>query len=123
METIELKAELRETLEQVAQQQASSVNALVNQAVEDYLREQQRAKLDREILAFESMHWKLKQEHFGKWVAIHKEKLVDQDSDVSALYRRVRAKYGKISILIRQVTPNPIEEVWLKTPSIGKNTP
>jgi len=120
METIELKPDLRETLEQVARQQLSSVNVLVNQAVEDYLREQQRAKLDREITAFESMHAKLKQEHLGKWVAIHEEKLVDHDQDVSALYHRVRTQYGKISILIRQVTVSPIEEIWLRTPSTGK---
>lgn len=122
METIELKPELRESLEQVAQQQSSSVNALVNQAVEDYLREQQRAKLDREIAAFEAMHSELRQKHLGEWVAVHQANLIDYDGDLSALYRRVRAKYGKISVLIRQVTWSPTEEVWLRTPSTGNTS-
>ncbi len=121
METIELKPELRETLEQVAQQQSSTVNALVNHAVEDYLREQQRAKLDREIAAFESMHPTLREKHWGEWVAVHQGNLIDHDRDLSALYRRVRAQYGKTSVLIRQVTFIPNEEVWLRTPSTGKS--
>ncbi len=121
METIELKPELRETLEQVAQQQSSTVNALVNHAVEDYLREQQRAKLDREIAAFESIHPALREKHLGEWVAVHQENLIDHDRDLSALYRRVRAQYGKTSVLIRQVALTPTEEVWLRTPSTGKN--
>lgn len=117
MEAIELKPELRESLEQVAQQQSSTINALVNQAVEDYLREQQRAKLDGEIAAFEAMYSDLRQKHLGEWVAVHQANLIDYDRDLSALYRRVRAKYGKISVLIRQVTSSPTEEVWLRTPS------
>lgn len=121
METIELKPELRETLEHVAQQQSSTINALVNQAVEDYLREQQRAKLDREITAFESMHPTLREKYWGEWVAVHEENLIDHDRDLSAMYRRVRAQYGKTSVLIRQVTSIPNEEVWLRTPSTGKN--
>jgi hypothetical protein len=93
---------------------------MVNEAVEHYLRERQRAKLDQEILAYEALHTELWQKHLGQWVAVHEQKLVDYDSDRAALYRRVRAKYGQISVLLRQVTEQPVEEVWLRTPSTGK---
>lgn len=120
METIKLTPELHDTLEQVAKQQESTVNALVNQAVQNYLRDQQRAKLDQEIAEFEKLHSQLKQKYLGEWVAIHHQKLVDHDKDIGALYHRIRSKYGKTSVLIRQVTEKPIEEVSITTPSTGK---
>ncbi len=116
-----MRSDLRETLEKDARQEARrSVNDMVNEAVEHYLRERQRAKLDREIPTYEAMHPELRQKYLGQWVAVHNQKLVDHDSDGVALYRRVRARYGRISVLIRQVTEQPIEEVWLRTPSTGK---
>ena len=122
MQSIELKPELHQSLEQVARQQASTVTELVNQAVENYLREQQRAKLDREITSFQSMHAMLKQEYLGEWVAIDQGKLVDHDKDVASLYERVRAQYGKTSVLIRQVNEIAIEQITIRTPSVGRTS-
>jgi hypothetical protein len=120
MESIVLRPNLRKTLEEQAQQAAKTVNELVNEAVEQYLLAQQRPKLDREIAAYERLHPELRQTHLGQWVAIHQQQLVDADTDQAALYRRIRAKYGRTSVLIRQVTEQAIEEVWLRTPSTGK---
>lgn len=120
MPTIVLRPDLQEALEYDVKPGQKSLNDIVNEAVEQYLRERQRAKLDKEILAYETMHPELKQNHFGQWVAIHNQHLVDYDPDRLALYQRVRAKYGKTSVLIRQVAASPIEEVWIRTPSTGK---
>ncbi len=120
MDVIVLRSDLREILEKDAEQETRTINDIVNEAVEHYLREQQQAKLDQEIESYEAMHPKLRQKYIGQWVAVHKQKLVDHDSDGSALYRRIRAKYGRTSVLIRQVTEQPLEEVWLRTPSTGK---
>jgi len=120
METIVLEPGLRAWLEQDAAQDVRSLNDLVNEAVARYLRERQQTKLDREIVAYEAMHPRLLQEHLGEWVAIHHQKLIDHDNDCAALYRRVRARYNRTSVLIRQVTPDPIEEVWAHTPTTGR---
>ncbi len=120
MDTIVLRPELRETLEKHAQRESRDLNDLVNEAVSRYMREQQRRKIDREIAAYEAMHAKLRQEYLGQWIAVHDQELVDHDADVSALYRRVRARYGRTSVLIRKVTEQPVAEVWLRTPSTGK---
>jgi len=120
METIVLEPGLRTWLEQDAAQDVRSLNDLVNEAVGRYLRERQQTKLDREIAAYEAMHPRLLREHLDEWVAIHRQKLVDHDGDCAALYRRVRAQYDRTSVLIRQVTPDPIEEVWMHTPTTGK---
>lgn len=120
MDTIALRTDLRETLEKDAEQEARSVNEIVNEAVERYLRERQLAKLDAEIAAYEQLHPELRQKYFGHWVALHEQKLVDHDSDRAALYGRVRARYGRTAVLIRQVTEQPGMEIWVRTPGIGK---
>ena len=123
METIVLRADLRETLEKDAEREAKSVNDIVNEAVERYLRERQLAKLDVEIEAYERMHAELKQKYFGQWVAVREQRLVDHDEERAALYHRVRAKYGWATVLIRRVGEQPVEELWIRTPSTGKIEP
>jgi len=120
MENIVLRPDLRAALEQDIESGTKSISEIVNEAVEHYLRERQRAKLDSEIAAYEAMHSELVQKYFGQWVAIHEQKLIDRDRDRQALYRRIRAKYGKMSILLRQVMATPVEEIWIRTPSTGK---
>ena len=120
MGAVVLRSDLLQTLERDAKREARSISDIVNEAVEYYLRERQRAKLDREILAYKALHPKFKQKYLGQWVAVHDQKLVDHDGDRAALYRRVRAKYGRTSVLLRQITEQPVEEVWLRTPSTGK---
>ncbi|MCB9141978.1 MAG: hypothetical protein H6646_06845 [Anaerolineales bacterium] len=122
MDAIVLEPTLRSRLEQDAAQEVRSVNDLVNEAVAQYLRQRQQAKIDREIVAYEDMHGQLVRDHLGEWVAIHDQQLVDHDSDRVALYRRVRARYGRTSVLIRQVTTEQVEEIWLRTPSTGRTT-
>jgi len=120
MEAIALRTDLRETLEKDAEQEARSINEIVNEAVEHYVRQRQLAKLDAEIAAYERLHPELRQKYWGQWVAVHEQKLVDHDSDRTALYRRVRAQYGRTAVLIRQVTEQPSGEIWVRTPDTGK---
>jgi hypothetical protein len=120
MDTIALRADLRETLERDAEQEDKSVNEIVNEAVERYLHERQLAKLEAEILAYEKLYLELRQKYLGQWVAVHQQKLVDHDDDRAALYRRVRATYRRTAVLIRQVTEQPDNEIWIRTPSTGK---
>ena len=122
MDAIVLEPSLRMTLEQDAAHEARSVNDLINEAVAHYLRERQQAKIDREIAAYEAMHAELMREHLDEWVALHNQELVDHDRDRVALYRRIRARYGRTSVLIRQVLAEPVEEIWMRTPSTGRTT-
>ncbi len=117
---IVLRPELRERLEKEAQADSKSLDELVNEALEEYVHARQRAKLDKEIAAYEAMHPELKEKYLGQWVAVHERKLVDHDEDLSALYWRIEDRYGSTAVLIRQVKEQPIEEVWIRTPSTGK---
>src|SRR5262249_13181716 len=122
MEGIVLRDDLRKMIEEDVAQEAKSVSELVNEAVEHYVVGRQRAKLDQEIAAYEALYPELVQKHPGRWVAIHGRQLVDCDADGSALAPRVHAKYGRTPVLVRQVTSEPADEVWLRRPSVGRRT-
>ncbi|MCC7106824.1 MAG: hypothetical protein IT307_16955 [Chloroflexi bacterium] len=79
-------------------------------------------KINREIVAYEAMHPRLAEERLGEWVAIHQGALVDHDRELSALYKRIRARYGRTSVLLRQVSSQPQEELRVGTPSTGRRT-
>jgi hypothetical protein len=117
---IVLKENLREPLAQSAARENRSIDDLVNEAVENYLLEQQRAKIDQEIIAFEAMYDQLMDSYYNEWVAIHEGQMIDHDADGTALYKRVRAKYGSLSVLIRRVTEEANDDIWLRTPSTGR---
>ncbi|MFZ1463057.1 MAG: hypothetical protein WAV79_06285 [Anaerolineae bacterium] len=119
MEAIRLRPDLLVSLEDDARQEGRSLSDIVNDAVAYYLREQQRAKLDREISAYESMHSDLWRKFPKEWVAIHERRVADHDPDRGLLYRRIRETYGLLPILIRQVEEFPAREIWLRTPSTG----
>ncbi len=115
MATIELRPDLLETLEKSAASHARSVNDLVNEAVERYLREQRRIELQKEIEAYHGMHDQLVKKHLGEWVAVYERKMVDHDADGSALHYRVREKYGHAAVLIRQVQEQAEPEIHWRT--------
>jgi len=120
METITLRADLQTTLTASASLEDKSINDLVNEAVERYLLQRQLTKIDAEIEAYQRLHPMLRQAHFGQWVAVHEQQLVDFDIDRAALYQRVRQKYGLRPVLIRQVAEQPEEELLVRTPSDGR---
>lgn len=119
MEEVLLNRQLWHQLNEDAQQESRTVNELVHEAVEQYLQARQHTKLDQEIAAYRQMHAELQTDYLGQWVAIHQQKLVAHDLDRAALYHRVRATYGTSPVLIRQVTLQPDNEIWMRTPSYG----
>ena len=120
---IVLRDDLREILESNAQQESRTLNDIVNEAVGLYVHRMQQAKIDREVEAYERMHSKLRDRFLGQWVAIHDQQLVDYDADREPLYRRLRNRFGRTSVLIRRVSESPIHEIWMRTPSTGKRAP
>lgn len=77
-------------------------------------------QLEQEIAAHEAMHARLWQDIPGMWVAIHDGELVDQDRDKATLYLRIRDRFGRVPMLMREVKPEAAEEIWLRMPSTGR---
>ncbi len=120
LEQVVLREDLGLRLLRDAERSDASIGQLLNEAVEEFLLNRQRAKIDAEVTAFVRLHPELWRTRPGEWVAIHNGKLVDADPDRVALYRRVRKSYGQTPVLVREVTADPAEEIWLRTPSTGK---
>jgi len=117
---IDIREDLGIQLQQDAERNDTTVDQLLNQAVEEFLRNKQRAKIDVETTAYISLHPKLWKTKPGQWVAIHNQKLVDSDADRVSLYRRVRKTYGRTPVLIREVKTDPVDEIRIITRSTGK---
>lgn len=64
----------------------------------------EREKIHQESEAFIAQHNELLKTKKGQYVALHEGKVVDHDQDGRVLYVRIRNKYGRTPILIRQVT-------------------
>lgn len=98
------RPELAERLQQVATEEGGSVEALLDRAVIEFLERVALVKLKDETIAFEQLHPQLVKEYFGQHVAIYQGALVDHDPDLTALRRRIRAKFGQTPVLQREVT-------------------
>jgi hypothetical protein len=120
-ETITLREDLRTSLQDTVPD-VVSLNDLVNDAVEAYIEARQNEKLDREIAAFVRLQPTLRRTHPNVWVAIHDEQVVDHDQNRRELYRRVRAAYGVMPVLLRHVNDSSNNEIWIKTPSTGRQS-
>ncbi len=64
----------------------------------------QRRMLEREMAAYERMKSDLLKTHKGQYVAILDGQLIDADSDEVALAKRVYAKHGYRTLLMRGIT-------------------
>jgi hypothetical protein len=98
------KPELVERLEQVATAQGATVEELLYQAVSEYLDKLAHQKIQVESDAFEKLHPELVTKYLGEYVAIHDGVVVDHDIDVRTLHLRIRKQFGRIPVLLRQVT-------------------
>lgn len=117
---IALKPEVQEFLRQTAVQQSRTVDEIITEWAEHYRAELAQAKLEREFQAYLALYPQLKTQYFGEWVAVHNEQVVDHDVEMQALYRRVRATYGKTAVFLQEVTHEPIPESRILTPSYGR---
>ena len=71
--------------------------------------------VDREMEAYIAMHPKLKEQYFGKYVAIYHGELVDQDDDPAMLSARINAKYPNEFVWLTQVGPDPIRTITMRS--------
>lgn len=120
MQALTLRPDLSATLAEQSRREDRPVTEIVSDAVEQYLERKWHDKLDEELAAYSKLHPELVRTHFGAWVAVHDGAVVDQDQDRVALYRRIRQQYGRVPVLVCEVTAESVEEIWLRTPSTGR---
>ena len=123
MSTITLQPLLVEQLEQVAVQRSVEAKELIEAAVRTYLRQMERETIKAEAEAFRSMHAKLAEKYLGQYVAIHGGKVVDSDEDFQALHGRIRQRFGRQPVLLRQVEIEPERVLTFRSPRLERGQP
>ena len=121
--TINLKAETLNNLKEMAGQYGLDANELLNKALRNYRRQLEEAKIEAEKRQFLAQHSQLKQTYLGQFIAMRDGQVVDHDQDFETLHRRIRQKYGREAILIRQVEPEPDRPLIMRSPRIHWSNP
>jgi len=116
MATITVSPDLLAEADQVARQEGISVDDLIADALRQRLRQRRREQIEAEARAFEAMHVQLLSEYRDQFVAIHDGKVVDHDTDKAALYKRVRARYGRTPVYFQQVTAQVLPTFQIRSP-------
>ncbi len=98
------KSALVETLEQIANLRHTTAISLLHLAISEFLEKATQQKIKEEDAAFIKLHSQLVTPYLGRYVAIHNGEVVDNDTDVRALHLRIRQQFGRIPVLLRQVT-------------------
>jgi hypothetical protein len=112
---VSIDAELEEPLEQIASEQRTSVEKILNDLARRYVRQARRAKIDQEFEAYQAMHPQLKEKMLGQHVAIHNGQLIDSDSDPMTLVARMQEQFGRAPILFTQVDEQPGREITIRS--------
>jgi hypothetical protein len=116
---VTLDSELVEALRQAAEQQGTSLEAVIEELARQYLRDARRQKIRAEFEHFRAQHAELKEKFLGQHVAIHDGRVVAYDADPLALVRRVRKRFGRVPILFTQVEDEPAQEYTLHSNNLA----
>jgi hypothetical protein len=116
MTTIALHPQLAKQLNVEAKRQQTSVEALVNDWLEENLRERRVKKIQEESKRFQAKHAELYAQYAGQHIAMQEGVVLDHDADLLNLYDRVRARYGDEPVLITPVTAEPIQTFRVLSP-------
>jgi hypothetical protein len=107
MSGIEVPTRLIKSLEQLAAERGESVSIIVEQLIDEYLREQRHHYLMAEMDLFRVNHADLRRQYEGRYIALRDGQVLDHDPDGNQLYTRVREKLGDVPVLIVEVTDQP----------------
>ena len=116
MTTISIKENTAIALQQIAQQTGASLDTLTERAIQQYLRREADRKIREEEESYRLQHEELLTSYDGRFIAMHKGQVIDNDEDELTLLLRVRKQYPHTGILIKKVS-SEIDETWhVQTP-------
>ncbi|MCB0092737.1 MAG: hypothetical protein KDE54_32845 [Caldilineaceae bacterium] len=79
-----------------------------------------RAAMHKEIAAYKQMHADLVQKYLGEYVAIHQGELVDHDTDLVDLHKRITSNYPGKVILSRRVQKEADPVLHMRSPRLER---
>jgi predicted transcriptional regulator len=113
---VRLQPDLAERLEETATAKETTPDDLLDLAVRSYLRQMDRETIKAEAEAYRAMHPKLIEQYLHKYVAIHRNAVVDVDVDFQSLHDRIRKQFGQLPVLLRRVEQEPERTLVFRSP-------
>lgn len=110
MNPVHLPEHLLTPLQQIATEQGSSIDTIVDQIVTEYLRAQRHEKLMAEMEIFQEKHEELFLEYTGQFIGMYQGEVLGHNQDGGALYKQLHKKFGDLPILIVEVKDEPGQE-------------
>jgi len=123
MLTITLKPDVADQVNQLASGAQTQAEAIVDEALRQYLREFRRQKIEAEGDAFEQQRVVLLAQYPGEYVAMHEGTVIDHDQALGALHLRVFARLGHTPVLLKQVTAEAEREAVFRSPRFEDPAP
>ncbi|MEM9774151.1 MAG: DUF5678 domain-containing protein [Chloroflexota bacterium] len=129
MKPTALRKKIHQQIDKLPEQVLEEIYSITSQYVEPTWREiidrhlaeetdPKELAMWREESAFLELHEELKVKYMGQHVAMKDGKIVDHDSDVASLYKRVRQKFEGEFVLIDRVQEDPVPIIKVRSPRI-----
>ena len=115
---VPIDAKLAESLQQVAAERGKTLEAVMNDLVQNYLREERHAQLVAEMDRFRAKHSELLNKYKGEYIGMHNGEVLDHDVEGGALHKRLRQQHGSLPILIVQVSESPEQQFTVRNPKL-----
>jgi hypothetical protein len=100
MSLLQISEELAQTIQQAAHERKMSVEDYLIHVVRRERTLAQQQKIEQEQAWWLSQPLSERAKYEGQYIAVHEQRLVDYDQDKTALYRRIRDRYGKRAVLL-----------------------
>ena len=100
MTTLQVSEKLAWEIQTEAQERGLAIEAFLRKSLQRERTLTARQKIEQEQTWWLNLPLSARAKYEGEFIAIHNQQLVDHSKDENALYKRIRAKYGKIPILI-----------------------
>ena len=114
MAIVALQPRLAGQLDIEARRRQTSVDALVNDWLEDQLWHERRRQIYEEAERFRARHAELLAQYGDQYIAMRNGAVIDHDPELLVLHNRIRAQYGDDPILITPVTTKPVQTLKVR---------
>lgn len=85
----------------------TTINEVVDVALQQYMFRQRQEKIARERRWYEAHHHELVPHYRSQYIAVHNGRIIDVDQDGRVLSKRIRQQYGRMAIALIQVADTP----------------
>jgi hypothetical protein len=103
MPTIDLEPELYKRVKEAAAIYDSTVGEILSQAIRRFVWELEQRKISEETRIYHEKFAELKGQYLGQYIAMHEGQVVDHDTDLTVLRKRIHQQYERIPVMITLV--------------------